>query len=74
MSDSNQTDQREIDFDDPKDITMDSFFRQLIEAMFDYDNDTGKLEAVINKGQSNEAKITLEVRVLAINDTKLGEE
>lgn len=62
-----------IEFDKAQEMTMDKCIRLIIENMFDYDNDEGTLEAIINEGKDNEAKVELYLKITSINDTKLEE-
>lgn len=62
-----------VEFPDADTISMDKCVRAIIENMFDYDNDVGELEVLINKGKDNEAQVTLQLRITSINGTKLIE-
>ena len=60
-----------VEFPHSDEITMDKAVRQIVESLFDYDNDTGYLTVVINRGKDNEATVEVMLRVTAINSTRL---
>ena len=61
-----------IELPEPTDITFDETVRRVVEAMFDYDNDTSYLTACINKGKTNETEVELMFKIVRINEVDLG--
>ena len=50
-----------------EELSMDEFLRTTIQAMFDNDNDTGKLKAVLEANDGTESTLEFTIRVTSIN-------
>ena len=62
------------EFGDGGDTTMDSFWRQMIEACFDADINEGILETTINEGKDNETTLKIKLTIIELDGVVLEEE
>jgi hypothetical protein len=62
------------DFGKATDVTMDQFWRQMIEAMFDADINEGILDAVINEGKDNETTLKIKLVIVELDGKSLEED
>jgi hypothetical protein len=62
------------DFGKATDVTMDQFWRQMIEAMFDADINEGILDAVINEGKDNETTLKIRLVIVELDGKSLEED
>ena len=62
------------DFGSAEDVSMDKFWREMIEACFDADINEGILECAINKGKDNETTIKVKITIVELDGKVIEEE